>query len=64
MSAKPARTASLGIILMRLRVTEIKQYAVTHVLGDEAVEAGDRLSDAAVIGVNHLTQVLGVKTSR
>ena len=31
----------LGIVLVRLRIAEIDQHAVAHVLGDEAVEPGD-----------------------
>ena len=41
---------ALGIGLVGLRPAEIDQDAVAHVLGDEALEAADRLGDAAVVG--------------
>ena len=49
---------------MRLRVAEIDQHPVAHVLGDKAVEAADRLGDGAVVGADQLTQILRVKTGR
>src|SRR5215472_2486180 len=36
----------LGIVLMRLRISQIDQHAVAHVFGDEAVKAADRLGDS------------------
>ena len=58
---EPGAHRPLGVVLVRLRVAEIDQHAVAHVLGDEAAEAGDRLGDAAVIGADDLAQVLGVE---
>ena len=54
---------SLGIILMRLRVTKVTKHAVPHVLGDEATGLGDLLSAAAMIGADDLTHVFGVEPS-
>ena len=54
----------LGVVLVRLRVAEIDQHPVAHVLGDKAVEAGDRLGDRAVVGADDLAQVLGVEPRR
>ena len=54
----------LGVVLMRLRIAEIDQNPVAHVFGDKAVEAGDRVGDAAVVGADHLAQILGIKPRR
>jgi hypothetical protein len=51
----------LGVVLMRLWVAEIDQYAVAHVPGDEAVEPGDNFGDSAVIRGDHVTQILGIE---
>ena len=40
---QPGAHRPLGIVLMRLRIAEIDQHPVAHVLGDKAVEAADRL---------------------
>jgi hypothetical protein len=50
----------LGVVLVRLRITEVHQHAIAHVLGDKAIETGDRIGDAAMIGTNDLAQVLGI----
>ena len=55
---------AFGIVLVRLRITEIDKYAVAHVLGHEAIEPGDHLRDAFVIGPDHKAHVLGVELSR
>ena len=36
---KPSAHRPFGIVLMRLRIAEIYQYPIAHVLGDKAVEA-------------------------
>jgi hypothetical protein len=46
---------------MRSRVAEINENAVSHVLGDKAVEPGDHLSDGAVIRADDLAQILGIE---
>ena len=61
---QPGADRPLGIVLMRLRVAEIDQHAVAHVLGDKAVEAGDDLGDGAVIGADQLAQILRVEPGR
>jgi hypothetical protein len=38
--------------------------AVTHVLGDEAVELGDHFGDGAVIRGDYLAQILGIEPRR
>ena len=43
---QPGAHRPLGIVLMRLRIAEIDQHPVAHVLGDKAVEAADRLATA------------------
>ena len=62
--AQPGPDRPLGIVLMRLRVAEIDQHAVAHVLGDKAVEPGDDLGDGAVIGADDLAQILGIEPRR
>ena len=54
----------LGIVLVRLRISEINQHAVAHVFGDKAVKAADRLGDSAVVVPDQLAQILGVMTGR
>jgi hypothetical protein len=55
---------ALGIILVRMRIAEINEHPVAHIFGDEAVEPGDRLRDALVIGADHEAQVFRVELSR
>ena len=38
---QPGPDRQLGIVLIRLRIAEIDQHAVAHVLGDKAGEPGD-----------------------
>jgi hypothetical protein len=54
----------LGIVLVRPRVAEVHQHPIAHVLGDKAVEVGDRIGDAAMIHADDLAQVLGIKARR
>ncbi len=49
---------------MRLRVAEIDQHPVAHVLGDKPGEAGDSVGDAAVVSPNDLAQILRIETRR
>ena len=50
----------LGIVLVRLRVAEVHQHPIAHVLGDKPVEAGDRIGDTAMIGADDLAHVLWI----
>ena len=61
---QPGADRPLGIVLMRLRIAEIDQHPVAHVLGDKAVEAADRLGDCAVVVADQLAQILRVMTGR
>ena len=45
---------------MGLRIAEVHEHAVAHVLRYEAAEALHSLGDAFLIGGNDLAQVLGV----
>src|SRR5262249_60340502 len=45
---------------MGLGITEINHHTVAHVFGDEAVETRDCLSDRLVIGVDQVSQILGI----
>ena len=49
---------------MRLRITEIDQNAVAHVLCHKAAEAADSIGDAGLIGGNDLAQVFRVHAGR
>jgi hypothetical protein len=55
---------ALGIILVGLRIAEINEHPVAHILGNKPVEPGDRLRDASVVGPDQRTQVLGVELGR
>ena len=54
----------LGIVLMRLRVAEIDQHPVAHVLGDKPIEASDRIGYGSMIIADQLAQILRVMTRR
>jgi hypothetical protein len=51
-------------MLMRLRVAKVHQNPIPYVLGDKAVEAGDRIGDAAMIQADDLAQVFGIQARR
>src|ERR1700730_6007195 len=62
--ARPAlRKTKMPLLsaIMRSRVAEINENAVSHVLGDKAVEPGDHLCDGAVIRADDLAQILGIE---
>ena len=61
---QPGAHRPLRIVLMRPRIAEIDQHAVAHVLGDEAVEAADRIGHGAVVVPDQLAQILRVKPRR
>ncbi len=61
---KPGAHRPLGVVLVRLRIAEVDKQPIAHVLRDKVVEAGDRFGDAAVIGADHLPQILGIETRR
>jgi len=48
-------------MLMRLRIAEIREDAVSHVLGDIAPEPRDDLSYGAMISAEQLPQIFGIK---
>ena len=54
----------LGVILVCLRVAEVHQLPIAHVLGDKAAEAADRIGDAAMLHADDLAQVLGIQARR
>ena len=53
-----------GVLLMRLRVTEIGQYAVAEILRDKAAGAGDYLGATAVIAAHDVVQLLRIEPRR
>jgi hypothetical protein len=59
-SPNPAPYSPLCIIFMGFRIAEIHEHAIAHILGNEAAEASNGLSDAFLIGGNDFTQILGV----
>jgi hypothetical protein len=61
---QPCPHCPLGIVLMRGGVSEIDQDAVAHIFGDKALEAPDDLGDGAMIGADHLPQILGIELRR
>jgi hypothetical protein len=61
---EPGAHRLLGVVLMGLRISEIDEDAVAHVLGHEPAITPDHLGHAALIGPDHLPEVLGVHTRR
>jgi len=61
---EPRPHRPFGVVLMRLRIAEIDQHPVTHVLGDKAGAPGDGLGNAAVVGADQLPQILRIKPRR
>ena len=55
---------ALGVIFVRLRISEIDERTVAHVLGDEPAEALDALRNALLIARDDLEQVLGIHARR
>jgi hypothetical protein len=51
-------------MLLRLRITEVGEDAVAHVLCDVASEHGDRLSHSGVIGSEDLSQIFRIEAGR
>ena len=51
--------STLGIVLVRVRIAEIHQHAVTHVLCDEAAIALDQFRAAPVIGGKYAPGAFG-----
>src|SRR6516225_273279 len=49
---------------MRLRIAEIDEHTVAHILGDKAAKAGDDVGDAAMVGADDLAQILGIEARR
>src|SRR5215469_18801092 len=46
----------LGVVLARLRVAEVHQHTIAHILGDKAFEARDHVSNSAMIDADDLAQ--------
>ena len=61
---QPRPYRPLGVVLVGLRIAEIDQHAVAHVLRYEPAEALHSLGDALLIGGNDLAQVLRVHARR
>ena len=61
---QPRPYRALSVVLMGLRIAEVDQHAVAHVLRYEPAEALHCLGDALLIGGNDLAQVLWVHTRR
>jgi hypothetical protein len=57
---QPRPDGSLGVVLMGLRIPEVDQYAVAHVLRYEPTETLHGLCDRLLIRRNDLAQVLWV----
>ena len=60
---QPSPHRSLGVILMSVRIAEVDENTVAHVLCYEPAEALDRLGDALLIGRNDLAKVFRVHTT-
>ena len=51
----------LGVVLMCLRVAEVSQYPVAHILGDKAIEAAHHPLNVFVVVADHLAQVFQIE---
>ncbi len=59
---REARThRSFGIVLMRVGIAEIDQYAVAEIAGDETAEPRRQSGDAGMIRRDDLAQIFGIK---
>ena len=61
---QPCAHGPLCVVLVSLRVAEVDQDAVAHVLRDEATEALHGLGDALLVGRNDLAEVFRVHARR
>jgi hypothetical protein len=61
---QPCPYSPICVILVCLRITEVNQDPVAHVLRYEAAEALHRLCNAFLIGGNDLTEVFWVHAGR
>ena len=61
---QPRAHGPLCVVLVGLRIAEVDQHAVAHVLRYEATEALHGLGDALLIGRNDLAQVFRVHARR
>jgi hypothetical protein len=58
---QPGAGRALGVVLMRLGIAEINEYAIAHILGDKTAKAADGIGDAAMVGADDLAQILGIE---
>ena len=63
-SNPPRPDSSLCVVLMGLRIAEVHEHAVAHVLRHKAAEPLHGLSDALLVGGNNFAEVLWVHTRR
>src|ERR1700738_3421097 len=61
---EPGHDRALSVVLVRLRIAEVDEDAVAHVLRDKPADAADRLGDMAMIGTDHLAKILGIEPCR
>ena len=54
----------LSVVLVRLRIPEIDQNSVAHVLGDKPGEAADRFGYTAMIRGDDLPQIFRIEIGR
>ena len=45
---EPGADRALGIVLMRLGIAKIDQYAIAHILGDKTAKATDGVGNATI----------------
>src|SRR5258706_10075388 len=59
-----ATHSAFSVVLMGLRIAEVGEHAIAHVLGDKPARLADHLRAAVMIGTHDLSHVLGVEPSR
>ena len=62
--SQPGAYRALGIVLIRPRIAEISEHAVTHVSGNEPAKFLDLLGAAAMVRAHNFLQVLRVEPCR
>jgi hypothetical protein len=60
---QPRAYCPLRVVFMRLRIPEVDQDTVAHILRHKAAEAAHRVGNAFLIGRNDLAEIFGVHAS-
>jgi hypothetical protein len=59
-----ATHGAFNVILVGLRIAEVGEHAIAHVLGDKPARLANHFRAALMIGTHDLSHILGVEPSR